>query len=67
VQWNLLTYDAGGNPKLSGAPTSGAAYHYFGPCSLNDVDELIQTEQLPEAAGQPLISGALALLAQLQH
>src|SRR5438876_184907 len=27
VQWNLLTYDAGGNPKVSGGPTTGPAYH----------------------------------------
>ncbi|HXJ60638.1 MAG TPA: hypothetical protein VNU68_28660 [Verrucomicrobiae bacterium] len=28
VQWNLLTYDLGGNPRISGSPLSGAAYHY---------------------------------------
>ena len=28
VQWNLMTYDAGGNPRISGSPLSGAAYHY---------------------------------------
>src|SRR5438477_11109175 len=28
VQWNLLTYDVGGNPRISGSPLSGAAYHY---------------------------------------
>jgi len=32
VQWNLLTYDAGGNPRMSGSPTSGPGFHYFGPC-----------------------------------
>jgi hypothetical protein len=28
VQWNLMTYDAGGNPRISGAPLSGAGFHY---------------------------------------
>lgn len=28
VQWNLLTYDAGGNPKISGSPLSGGGFHY---------------------------------------
>jgi hypothetical protein len=28
VQWNLMTYDAGGNPRISGGPLSGADYHY---------------------------------------
>jgi hypothetical protein len=28
VQWNLITYDAGGNPKISGGPLSGFGYHY---------------------------------------
>jgi hypothetical protein len=32
VQWNLMTYDAGGNPMISGSPTSGPGYHYLGPC-----------------------------------
>lgn len=32
VQWNLMTYDAGGNPRISGSPTSGPDYHYLGPC-----------------------------------
>jgi len=30
VQWNLMTYDAGGNPRISGGPLSGAGYHYCG-------------------------------------
>jgi len=33
VQWNLLTYDAGGNPMISGSPTSGPGLHSVGPCS----------------------------------
>jgi hypothetical protein len=28
VQWNLMTYDAGGNPRISGGPVSGFGYHY---------------------------------------
>ncbi len=28
VQWNLLTYDLGGNPRISGSPLSGAGFHY---------------------------------------
>lgn len=28
VQWNLLTYDAGGNPRISGSPLSGPGFHY---------------------------------------
>jgi hypothetical protein len=28
VQWNLMTYDAGGNPVISGGPSSGPGYHY---------------------------------------
>jgi hypothetical protein len=28
VQWNLLTYDLGGNARISGSPVSGPAYHY---------------------------------------
>jgi len=28
VQWNLITYDAGGNPRISGSPVSGPGYHY---------------------------------------
>jgi hypothetical protein len=40
VQWNLLTYDAGGNPKVSGSPTSGPGYHYFGPCSLTPEERI---------------------------
>lgn len=28
VQWNLITYDAGGNPRISGSPLSGPGYHY---------------------------------------
>jgi hypothetical protein len=28
VQWNLMTYDAGGNPRISGGPLSGAGFHY---------------------------------------
>jgi hypothetical protein len=34
VQWNLATYDAGGNWKVSAGPTSGPGYHYFDACSL---------------------------------
>jgi hypothetical protein len=34
VQWNLMTYDAGGNWQISGSPTSGPDFHYFGSCSL---------------------------------
>jgi hypothetical protein len=41
VQWNLMTYDAGGNWKVSGSPTSGSAYHYFSSCSLTR-QELIE-------------------------
>jgi hypothetical protein len=40
VQWNLLAYDAGGNPKLSGSPTSGPGFHYFGPCSLTPEERI---------------------------
>jgi hypothetical protein len=28
VQWNLMTYDAGGNPRISGSPVSGPGFHY---------------------------------------
>ncbi len=28
VQWNILTYDSGGNVRMSASPTSGADYHY---------------------------------------
>src|SRR6266516_242958 len=42
VQWNLLTYDAGGNPKVSGGPATGPAYHYFGLCSLTPQDRIGQ-------------------------
>ena len=122
VQWNLLTYDAGGYPKVSGSPTSGPGFHYFGSCSLtpqeqlqnlsvwvnvdvaagilsrgnghrltgsldaalrqlargnsrkaidnvrgflNEVDAMVRADRLPEAAAQPLIDGALAVVAQL--
>src|SRR6266446_4446677 len=30
VQWNLVTYDAGGNPTISGGPATGAGFHYCG-------------------------------------
>ena len=122
VQWNLLTYDAGGNPKLSGSPVSGPAYHYLGSCSrtpqerigqlvvwvnvdlaagildladsqrlilrlnaalgqldrghlqgasarvkrfLDDVQTLVEAGGLPAAAGEPLVTGAAAVIAQL--
>jgi hypothetical protein len=42
VQWNLLTYDAGGNPKVSGSPVSGPAFHYFDDCSLTPQDRIQQ-------------------------
>jgi hypothetical protein len=124
VQWNLLTYDAGGNPKVSSSPASGPGYHYFGPCSLtvqerienltvwvnvdvaagilslhdgqrlttrlnaalrqlahgksqnainqvarflNEVEALVKSERLPRATAQPLIDGALAIIAQLEN
>ena len=34
VQWNLLTYDAGGTAKVSSSPTSGPEYHHFDSCAL---------------------------------
>jgi len=34
VQWNLMTYDAGGNYRISGSPTTGAGFHYFESCTL---------------------------------
>jgi FIMAH domain len=124
VQWNLLTYDAGGNPKISGSPTSGSGFHYFGPCSLTprerinqlkvwvnvdvaagildrrdgrrltirlnaalrqlphghgqsainqierflaEVDALVKSDELSSAAGQPLIEGALAIIAERER
>jgi hypothetical protein len=54
VQWNLLTYDAGGNPQISGGPTSGHAFHYFGPCSLTPqerVQQLLVWVNVDVAAG----------------
>src|SRR5216683_8311907 len=33
VQWNLVTYDAGGNPTISGGPASGASFHYCKPAT----------------------------------
>jgi hypothetical protein len=27
VQWNIITYDTNGNPRISGGPTSGSALH----------------------------------------
>jgi hypothetical protein len=42
VQWNLQTYDAGGNPKLSGSPTSGAGYHYFDSCAVTPEEGIQQ-------------------------
>jgi hypothetical protein len=29
-----MTYDAGGNYRISGGPANGAGYHYFESCSL---------------------------------
>jgi hypothetical protein len=40
VQWNLLTYDAGGNPKVSGSPTSGPGLHYLDSCSLTPQERI---------------------------
>ncbi len=34
---------------------------------LNEVDELVKSERLPAAAGQPLIDGALAIVRELQR
>jgi hypothetical protein len=42
VQWNLMTYDAGGNPKVSGSPASGPGYHNLGPCSLTPQEQVQQ-------------------------
>jgi len=122
VQWNLLTYDAGGNPKVSGSPASGPGYHNLGPCSLTpqeqvhqlivwvnvdvaagilsrrdgnrlttmlegalrqldhgnnqnavnnlkrfltEVEAMVQSDRLSPAAAQPLVSGALSIIAEL--
>jgi hypothetical protein len=40
VQWNLETYDAGGNPKVSGSPASGAGFHYVGSCSVTPQERI---------------------------
>jgi len=54
VQWNLETYDAGGNPKVSGSPASGGGFHYFGSCSVTPeerIQNLIVWVNVDAAAG----------------
>jgi hypothetical protein len=54
VQWNLETYDAGGNPKVSGGPASGGGFHYFGSCSETPqerIQDLIVWVNVDVAAG----------------
>jgi len=54
VQWNLETYDAGGNPKVSGGPASGGGFHYFGSCSVTPqerIQDLIVWVDVDVAAG----------------
>jgi len=54
VQWNLETYDAGGNPKVSGSPASGGGFHYFGSCSVTPeerIQNLIVWVNVDVAAG----------------
>jgi hypothetical protein len=54
VQWNLMTYDAGGNYRISGSPTSGAGLHYFDSCSLTPqerIDDLIVWVNVDVTAG----------------
>jgi hypothetical protein len=54
VQWNLMTYDAGGNYRISGSPVSGPAYHYFESCSLTPqkrIENLIVWVDVDVAAG----------------
>jgi hypothetical protein len=54
VQWNLMTYDAGGNYRISGSPTSGASLHHFDSCSLTPperIDNLIVWVNVDVTAG----------------
>ncbi|HEU0038192.1 MAG TPA: hypothetical protein VFR76_02855, partial [Verrucomicrobiae bacterium] len=54
VQWNLETYDAGGNPRVSGCAASGCHFHYFGRCSLTPLERiqgLVTWVNVDEAAG----------------
>jgi hypothetical protein len=43
VQWNIITYDVNGNPRISGGPSSGAQYH---SCAGSE-------SGLPEILAQP--------------
>ena len=40
VQWNVMTYDAGGNYQISGGHVSGPGYHYFDSCSLTPQERI---------------------------
>ena len=54
VQWNLMTYDAGGNYRISGSPVSGPDYHYFESCTLTPqkrIENLIVWVDVDVAAG----------------
>ncbi len=66
VQWNLVTYDAGGNPKLSGGPASGPGFHYCGPGALTTqegIQNLIGWVDAGVAAG--ILSNGGSLVAKL--
>jgi len=54
VQWNIIAYDADGNPKVSGCAASGCDFHYFDQKSVTPrerIESLLTWVKTDMAAG----------------
>jgi hypothetical protein len=56
VQWNVMTYDATGNPKISGCAASGCQYH---TCDVTNLHPMLASRII--AAVPTLNNGAVTL------
>jgi hypothetical protein len=65
VQWNLVTYDADGQPRISGSPTSGAGFHYC-PATNGYIVAVVAGESAdlpsPPAVGQSAVGSDAVIM-----